>query len=218
LAEHPDITIEATLDACPHCQHTLGPADHPRSMPTTTSTCRRSVRSSPGSTTIVAFRCDRSRKIETPTSWRLPVLPQAGDCPGAGGVGTRLAVRTRHQLADPASAHPLLCLSTCYAGGTLGGVAQAVSFQRLSRLMDAVFGLTISEGAIANILLRAEAPLLAATAPIAAAVRASPVVGSDETSAQVRGKTWWQGGAAEHKRNLPRHRRYAGRLRRDHIP
>jgi transposase len=28
---HPDITIEATLDACPHCQHTLGPADHPRS-------------------------------------------------------------------------------------------------------------------------------------------------------------------------------------------
>jgi hypothetical protein len=75
---------------------------------------------------------------------------------------------------------------------------------------DAVLGLTISEGAIANILVRAEAPLLAATAPIAAAARASPVVGSDETSAQVRGKTWWQGGTAEHKRNLPRHRRYPG--------
>jgi Tn3 transposase DDE domain len=29
LAEDPDLTIEATLDACPHCQHTLGPADQP---------------------------------------------------------------------------------------------------------------------------------------------------------------------------------------------
>jgi transposase len=55
-----------------------------------------------------------------------------------------------------------------------------------------VFGLTISEGAIANILSRAGAPLLAAAAPIADAVRASPVVGSDETSARVGGKNWWQ--------------------------
>jgi len=71
-------------------------------------------------------------------------------------------------------------------------VTQAIGFQRLARLMAEVFGLTISEGAIANILARAEAPLLAAAAPIAAAVRASPVVGSDETSARVGGKTWWQ--------------------------
>ena len=71
-------------------------------------------------------------------------------------------------------------------------VTQAVSFQRLTRLMAEVFGLSISEGAIANMLARAEAPLLAAAAPIAAAVRASAVVGSDETSARVRGKTWWQ--------------------------
>jgi transposase len=71
-------------------------------------------------------------------------------------------------------------------------ITQAISFQRLTRLMAEVFGLSISEGAIANMLARAEAPLLAATAPIAAVVRASPVVGSDETSARVRGKTWWQ--------------------------
>ena len=71
-------------------------------------------------------------------------------------------------------------------------VTQAIGFQRLTRLMAEVFGVTISEGAIANILARAEAPLLAATAPIAAAVRASPVVGSDETLARVDGKTWWQ--------------------------
>jgi transposase len=71
-------------------------------------------------------------------------------------------------------------------------ITQAISFQRLTRLMAEVFGLAISEGAIANMLARAEAPLLAAAAPIAAAVRASPVVGSDETSARVCGKTWWQ--------------------------
>jgi transposase len=65
-------------------------------------------------------------------------------------------------------------------------ITQTVSFERLTRLMAEVFGLTISEGAIANILARAGAPLLAAVTPIAAAVRASPLVGSDETSARVR--------------------------------
>jgi len=53
-------------------------------------------------------------------------------------------------------------------------VTQAISFERLARLLAEVFGLTISEGAIANILARAQAPLLAAAAPIADAVRASP--------------------------------------------
>src|SRR3954452_20126645 len=58
--------------------------------------------------------------------------------------------------------------------------------------MGEVFGLSISEGAIANILARAPAPLVAAAAAIADAVRASRVVGSDETSARVGGKNWWQ--------------------------
>ena len=71
-------------------------------------------------------------------------------------------------------------------------ITQAVSFERLAKLMHEAFGLSISEGAIANILARAQAPLVAAAETIAAAVRASPVVGSDETSARVRGKTWWQ--------------------------
>lgn len=71
-------------------------------------------------------------------------------------------------------------------------VTQAIGFERLARLLVEVFGLTLSEGAIANILARAGTPLLAATVPIAAAVRASPVIGCDETSARVAGKTWWQ--------------------------
>jgi transposase len=72
-------------------------------------------------------------------------------------------------------------------------ITQAVSFERLSRLMAEVFGLSISEGAIANILARAQTPLVTVADTIAAVVRASPVVDSDETSARVRGKTWWQG-------------------------
>jgi transposase len=71
-------------------------------------------------------------------------------------------------------------------------VTQAISFQRLVWLMAEVFGVTISEGAIANILARAQAPLVGAAQPLAQAVRTSPVVGSDETSARVGGKTCWQ--------------------------
>src|SRR6202789_242068 len=71
-------------------------------------------------------------------------------------------------------------------------VTQAISFERLVQLMDEVFGVTISEGAIANMLARAEAPMIVAAEKIGAEVRSAKVVASDETSARVGGKTWWQ--------------------------
>jgi transposase len=71
-------------------------------------------------------------------------------------------------------------------------VTQAIGFERLVRLLDEVFGIRISEGAIANMLTRAGAPLTAAAQTIAAEVRSSKVVASDETSARVEGKNWWQ--------------------------
>jgi transposase len=70
--------------------------------------------------------------------------------------------------------------------------AHAIGFERLAALLGEVFGLTISEGAISNILARARAPLQAAQAAIALAVTASSVVCSDETSARVCGKNWWE--------------------------
>jgi transposase len=70
--------------------------------------------------------------------------------------------------------------------------AHAIGMERLALLMDELFSLSISEGAISNILARAREPLLAATATIQAVVRASPVVCSDETSARVKGKNWWE--------------------------
>ena len=70
--------------------------------------------------------------------------------------------------------------------------AHAIGLERLVLLMDEIFSLSISEGAISNMLARAQAPLLAAAAAIQATVTASPVVCSDETSARVSGKTWWE--------------------------
>src|SRR3989442_13409464 len=71
-------------------------------------------------------------------------------------------------------------------------VTQAIGFERLVRLLDEVFGVRISEGAIANLLGRAGASLTAAAETTAAEVRSSKVVASDETSARVAGKNWWQ--------------------------
>ena len=70
--------------------------------------------------------------------------------------------------------------------------AHAIGMERLALLMDELFGLSISEGAISNILARAREPLLDAAAAIEKVVLASPVVCSDETSVRVKGKTWWE--------------------------
>jgi transposase len=70
--------------------------------------------------------------------------------------------------------------------------AGAIGMERLALLMDELFGLSIGEGAICNILARAREPLLDATAAIEKVVLASPVVCSDETSVRVKGKNWWE--------------------------
>jgi transposase len=70
--------------------------------------------------------------------------------------------------------------------------AHAIGMERLALLMDELFSLSISEGAISNILARAREPLQQATAAIEAVVLESPVVCSDETSVRVKGKNWWE--------------------------
>ena len=70
--------------------------------------------------------------------------------------------------------------------------AHAIGLERLAALMGEMFALAISEGAISNMLARARDPLLAAAAAIRETVTTSKVVCSDETSARVTGKTWWE--------------------------
>lgn len=70
--------------------------------------------------------------------------------------------------------------------------AQAIGLERLRALLGEMFGLSISEGAISNMLARAKAPLDAAVAAITAQVIAAPVVACDETSVRVQGRTCWE--------------------------
>ena len=69
---------------------------------------------------------------------------------------------------------------------------QMVSYARMTEVLDGLFGLKLSQGAIANMLARAAKPFAANAATIADTVRQSPVIASDETSARVCGKTHWQ--------------------------
>ena len=59
-------------------------------------------------------------------------------------------------------------------------------------MLEDLFGLKISQGAIANILSRAAEPLAERAQTIHETVRNSPVIASDETSARVKGMTFWQ--------------------------
>ena len=67
-----------------------------------------------------------------------------------------------------------------------------VSYNRLVEMLRGLFGLEISEGAIANMFNRAAEPFTAEAERIDAEVRAAPVIASDETSARVEGQTCWQ--------------------------
>jgi transposase len=70
--------------------------------------------------------------------------------------------------------------------------AQAIGIERLRLVFGELFGLSISEGALCNILARAQAPLEAAASAISALVTTADVVASDETSLRVMKKTCWE--------------------------
>ena len=67
-----------------------------------------------------------------------------------------------------------------------------ISYARLARLGHDLWQLGISQGALANALRRVGQRLRPQAAAIGDDVRASPVIGSDETSARVGGRTHWQ--------------------------
>jgi transposase len=69
---------------------------------------------------------------------------------------------------------------------------QMVGYKRLTEVCEGLFGLRLSQGAIANMLARVGKALAEPAERIAAEVRSSEAIASDETSARVKGKTWWQ--------------------------
>jgi len=160
LEPNPDRTVDATLDACPHCA-----AAFPVEQQTPQQVYDR---------------------IELP-----PVKPDVTRVRLFGGscacCGAR-AIAPAPSGLEPGSPFG----QSIVAWVVYLHYAHAIGLERLSALMGEMFALTISEGAISNMLGRAREPLLAAAAAIRETVTASPVVCSDETSARVTGQTWWE--------------------------
>jgi transposase len=82
---------------------------------------------------------------------------------------------------------PQLEALVCYFHHT-----QHVSYQRLAGLFRGLFGLELSQGAIANVLARSARRLQPEVEAIRAQLRQAPVIGSDETGARVDGRNHWQ--------------------------
>lgn len=70
--------------------------------------------------------------------------------------------------------------------------SHAISYQRLSQLMSDLCGLSLSEGAIANLLQRVQGQLQSPVAGILERLRNSRLVCSDETGARVNGINQWE--------------------------
>ena len=68
---------------------------------------------------------------------------------------------------------------------------QGVAFERLSRLMRDLFGLSISEGALVNILRSARKGFAAASSAIRAKLLSGGVICSDKTGLRVNKRSWW---------------------------
>jgi transposase len=68
----------------------------------------------------------------------------------------------------------------------------AISYERLSGLLGQVFGLAISEGALANLLQRVKQRLDERVVEILERLRRSRLICSDETGARVRGQNQWE--------------------------
>jgi transposase len=107
-----------------------------------------------------------------------------GRCGGCG---------RRYRAAPPAAMPP----GTPFGPGIRALLAYLhhghhVGFERLSRMLGELFGLSISEGAIANTFRRMGAGLDAARGAIKARLLEAQVIASDETTTRVNGVTHWQ--------------------------
>src|ERR1700682_2188696 len=108
----------------------------------------------------------------------------SGDCSGCGKTVT---AEPPADMPPGSPFGPGIVALVTYLHG-----CQMVSYARLAEMLDGLFGLKISEGAIANMLARAAKPFAECAETIHDTVRNSPVIASDETSARVKGKTHWQ--------------------------
>jgi transposase len=77
------------------------------------------------------------------------------------------------------------------AAVTYLSVCQHLPYERMTCMLEEMFGISLSEGTIKNILNRMEQRLTPAYEMIRERIAESPVVGADETGTSVNGKTRW---------------------------
>ena len=83
-------------------------------------------------------------------------------------------------------------------GASIEGLAtylrytHAISYERLSALFAQVYGVSISEGALANLFQRVKSRLDDRVEEILTRLRSSRLICSDETGARVHGRTQWE--------------------------
>jgi transposase len=110
----------------------------------------------------------------------------------------RYAATCPHCGATTAAAYPVGFEPTRVFGPRLEALwtylheRHHVGYARLAALGGDLWQLRVSQGAIVNALGRVAQRLAPQAAAIREQVRASPIIGSDETSARVNGRTHWQ--------------------------
>jgi transposase len=149
-------------------------------QPTHCGTCGRDLTAAPQE------RVGRSQVVELP-----PVQPVVYEA-------WRYAARCAHCGATTTAAYPAGFEPTRVFGPRLEALwtylheRHHVGYARLAALGGELWQLRVSQGALVNALGRVAQRLAPQAAAIGEQVRASPVIGSDETSARVNGRTHWQ--------------------------
>ena len=179
LACDPDETVTAKQAACANCRAAFGEADQ-----------------------MLHGRYD---KIDLPVVRALVVRSlvtrverYAGHCCCCGGV-TVAGVPAGLEDGSPFSTNIMALQEFRYARVPRrnAGLAlylrftHAISYRRLTQLFLHLYGLRISEGAVDAMLQRARPCFDTKVTAILARLRTSRIVGSDETSVRINGRTHW---------------------------
>lgn len=129
---------------------------------------------------------ERYDKIEIP-----PIRPLVTRVERYGCACAQCGIVQSAQVPEPLSPGSPFGPSVAALVTTLR-YTHAISYGRMSQLMQSVFGLKISQGAIANLFLRVKEQLKATVDDLVVRLRQSSVIGSDETSARVNGRNQWE--------------------------
>src|SRR5215510_8946789 len=120
------------------------------------------------------------------------IIAQAKTCPHGGGP-VQAHEPHPHAVYDTIELPPVTPFGASIQSlATYLRFTHAISYARLSALFTQVYGVSISEGALANLFQRVNTRLDDRVAEILTRLRSSRLICIDETGARVNGRTQWQ--------------------------